>query len=142
MEDPTQLGGVSNHLGQPGLAAEDLGALTLNCHANVSCAEVPHLPGQHRRGPDRAAPVVDLGLRKVEGVLALYRARAHVVAAAVGNHLATAVGEHGQLRLGHVPARVRPDSDLTAVRNDPPAYGFEEELRALGLIDALVDVAF
>src|SRR5262245_45506039 len=59
VEDPAQLGRVSNHLGQRGFATKDLRALALDCHANVTRAEVRHFPGQHRRGPDRAAPVVD-----------------------------------------------------------------------------------
>ena len=85
--------------------------------------------------------VVDLGLRQVERVGALDRARREVVGRQVADHLATGVDDQRQLGLGDVPGRVGADSQRRA--RCPHARGgrLEEELGPLRLVDQLVDVA-
>src|SRR5213079_2771090 len=110
----------------------------LDRHADLGARDVD-VPREHRRGTDRAAPVVDLRLRQEEWILALDAPRAHVVPAGVADDLGVRVQEDGELRLGHVPRRILAHADLAAVRHDAPAGGLEEELGARALVDVLVD---
>ena len=92
--------------------------------------------------PDRPERVVvDLGLRQVERVGALDRARREVVGRQVADDLATGVDDQRELGLGDVPGRVGADSQRRA--RCPHARGgrLEEQLGPLRLVDQLVDVA-
>src|SRR5918995_241235 len=88
----------------------------------------------------RARPVVDLGLRKIQGVLSLDVARGDVVTGGVTDHLHPAVDDHDELGLGYVPVAVFAHAHPALVSHDPPAGSLEEQLRPLGDVDPLVSV--
>src|SRR5262249_37184479 len=88
----------------------------------------------------RAAALIDLRLRKVERVFTLDIARAHVVSDGVANDFAAAAQHQSQLRLGDGPLCIAADANLAARADNAAPCGFEEELRALGRIDAVVEI--
>ncbi len=92
-------------------------------------------------GAEGAAAVVDLGLRKIEGIGALDVARAHVVADGVSDDLAAWIDDESEFGLGYGPGGVVADFDVAVGACDFVGYGFEEELGAFGGVDAVVEVS-
>ena len=99
--------------------------------------------GWRRRGcrAEGAASVVDLGLGQVERVLALDVAGAHVVADGVADDDAAGIDDESEFGLGHGPFCVLADADLVAGADGAAGGGLEEELWALGGVDAVVKIA-
>ena len=62
-----------------------------------------HLFRDEDTGTERAAPVIDFGLRQVERVRALDVARTHVVADGVADDFSAAVDHEREFRFWHVP---------------------------------------
>src|SRR5215210_775251 len=90
--------------------------------------------------PKRARTVVDLGLREIQRVLALYVARGDVVAGGVADDLHPAVDDQNELGLGHVPTAVPANAYPVPRADDPPSRSLEKELGPLGVVDPLVSV--
>jgi hypothetical protein len=90
------------------------------------------------RRPEGARPVVGLGLWEVEGVLPLDRPGRYVVPDRVSDDRERCVENERQLGLGDVPVRVGSDADLGVRADRAPAGCLQEELRPLGLVDAVV----
>ena len=82
------------------------------------------------RRPERARPVVGLGLWEVERVLALDRPGRDVVPDRVSDDRERGVEDERQLGLGDVPARVGPDADLGVRADRAPAGCFQERAPA------------
>src|SRR5204862_459885 len=79
-------------------------------------------------------------LRQVERVLALDVPRAHVVADRVADDRAARGHDERELGLGHIPACVAADPHGLAAPTHTMRRRLEEELRALGVIHAIVEV--
>jgi hypothetical protein len=80
-------------------------------------------------------------LREVERVGAFDVPGAHVVAHGVADDLAAWIDEKSEFGLRHRPGGVAADFYLAVRACDFVGYGFEEELRAFGGVDAIVEVA-
>src|SRR6185437_12518239 len=92
-------------------------------------------------GAKPATPVVDLGLRKVEWILALDVARAHVIADGVADDLAARIEQQRQFGLGDRPSCVGADANIRAGTDHTTCCRLEEELRTNGGVDAIVEAA-
>ncbi len=86
--------------------------------------------------------VVDLGLRQVERVGPLDRARGDIVGDQEADNLCLGVEDEGELGLGDVPARVRSDAQRCARRGDAARSGLEKQLGALGLGSKRLDIGY
>jgi hypothetical protein len=124
--------------GRRGRSGPDLSAVPADDQPDREAVRVGHLPGRADHRAQRAAAQVDLGLRQVQRVLALDRARAHVVAHRIAADLARGVEDQGQLGLGHVDGRVGAHRDGLARAGHPPGGRLEEQLRPFGLVDQRV----
>src|SRR5690242_3635109 len=89
------------------------------CRASVS-ADCPFYPGgvgqrilcYQQTRPQRATPVVYLGLRQVETILSLNVSRTHVISDRIAEDLSTWRDAQRQLRFWDRPVRIRADRDL------------------------------
>src|ERR1035441_6494982 len=79
------------------------------------------------------------GARQVERVLPFDIAGAHVVADGIAEDAAGGRDQQGQLGLRHIPGGIGADADGFAGTGDSMRRGLEEELGALGLVDAIVE---
>ena len=128
------------HFRQRGGAAEDGCAAAHDLQVDAGRWIGGSGADQDRRA-ERAAPVVDLGLRQVERIFAFDVAGAHVVADRVAKDAPAAVDRQGQFRLRRVPGGVRADAHRAAGGGGGARAPLVEQLRPLGGVDAVVEAA-
>src|SRR5579863_2966409 len=90
---------------------------------------------------ERATAVIHLCLGQIERILALDIARAHVIADGVAVDAALWADDESELRFRHGPMGVAPDPNFAPRTDCTAGRRFEEEFRAFGGIDAIVEVA-
>ncbi len=138
---------VGGQIGRFALELRERGGAGKNHTAAAQDFDLDRSGGRQRIAADenaraqRATAVVDLGLRKIERIFALDIARAHIVADGVADDLAARVDEQRQLRLGNRPRSVGANAHVAAGAGDAARRGFEEKLRALGGVNAVVEIA-
>src|ERR1700679_1533381 len=92
-------------------------------------------------GAKRTASIVDLGLRKIERVCAFDVARTHVVADGVADDLTARIDDERKLGLGYGPRGIAANFYRTIRARDFGSESFEEQLRPLGRVDAIIKIA-
>jgi len=95
--------------------------------------------GNAHPGPQRAAAVVDLGLREVERVLPFDVPRRHVIPGRVAHDVQPRRDDERQLGLRNVPRRVVPNAHGLSRAYHTMRGGFHEQLRPCRVIDTAVD---
>ena len=97
--------------------------------------------GHKNSRPQRAAAVVDLGLRQIQRILAFDIARAHIVANRVADDAPRRTDHQRQFRLRHGPVRIPANFNLAATAHRPACRRLEKKLRPLRRINAIVKVS-
>ena len=132
--------GRAHHLVGRGGPVEHRLAVALDRHREVEVVGVADGLWRGDAGADSGTPVVDLGLREVERVLALDRPARHVVADGVAHDLAPEDHDR-EFGFGDVPVRVASDPDGLARSHRSLGGRLEEDLRAFVLEGTLVHLA-
>src|SRR5580658_1277436 len=92
-------------------------------------------------GTKRATAVVDLGLGKVERILAFDIARAHVIADGVADDAAIGADDKSELRLGNGPVGIGADANFAPGSCGATGAAFEKQLGPFSRVDAIIEVA-
>lgn len=107
-------------------------------HANGLLADEVFAPTRDDPGAESAGGVEHFGLGEVEQVFAFDIASTDIVTDGAADDSGFGIDDQGEFRFGDRPFGVRADADLAAGSHDLFREGFEEELRAWGIVDAVV----
>src|SRR3990172_2645279 len=140
-EEARELRRAPLHLRKPGLSLEGDPSPSPDPDRDLGRGR-QGLLSHEEAGPESAASIVDLRLRKIKRILPLDAAGAHVVSDAVSKDLPAARDRERELRLGDVPVGIAPDPDLSFMAHDSLRRCFEEQLGSLRTVDSIVDGRF
>src|SRR5260221_2565033 len=134
-----ELGERPFHLAERRFAAKNRGAIAPDFDLDFRFAR--QRLAHHERRAEAAARAPDLGLRKVERVLAFDVAPAEIVSGGGSKNGAARIDRERQLRLGHVPFRIRAQRQFSTGSEHAMRRRLEKNLRPLRLVHAIVKAA-
>ena len=126
--------------GRAGLLSKDESPVPHHPHRQLQVIRVTEFGSGYDHRPDRARPSKALGLRKIERVLAFDVTAAQIITECVAEDDPGRPENERTFRLGNLPRRVAPQAHAPVGADDPRPGGFEEQFRARGRVDPLVDI--